>query len=102
MNCAVRSDCAIPGMRVAATTPRSVMGFVFGLILGAVDLILAACVLADLHDIVLVLTAVCRACFGVPRTPLIAHQIEAARHAPAHANRRHRNGRGERELRRDV
>ena len=70
--------------------------------LGAVDLILAAGVLANLYDIVRVLTAVCRACFGVARTPLIAHQIEAARHAAAQANPRHRNGRGERELRRDI
>ena len=76
--------------------------FVFGLMLRAVVLILAAGVLADLYDIVRVVTAACHAGFGVPHTPLVAHLIEAARHAAAQANPRHRDGRGKRELRRDM
>ena len=69
--------------------------FLPGLLLEPVVLILAAGVSADLYDIVRVVTAVCRACFGVPLTPIVAHQIETARRAPAQANPRHRNGRAE-------
>lgn len=63
-----------------------------GVLLQPVVLILAAGVSTDLYDIVRVVTTVCCACFGVPLTPIVAHQIDTARHAPVQANPRHRNG----------
>ena len=83
---------------------------VLGLLSGPVILTLATGVSLDLYDIVRIglyhivraVTAACRACFRMPPTPIVAHQIQAARRAAVQANPRHRNGSGEHQLRRDA